>query len=195
MLHHGSKGMVLMRFLFQWLWKKGKENQAGISLIEVLVGISILAIGMLAVAQMQMSAIQGIDQSEGATVALNLAREQMEDIVAMDYEFETDPAMAAWGGANLIDNNNFNDNNLAGAMDTSGTGLDSQWDGLPVGGPAVWSDASGQGAVAGDYEIFWNLADSPATGPEYKHVVVVVRWTRKGKTRTRTLSFVKSRAS
>jgi type IV pilus assembly protein PilV len=195
MLHHGSKGMVLMRFFFQWLWKKGKENQAGISLIEVLVGISILAIGMLAVAQMQMSAIQGIDQSEGATVALNLAREQMEDIVAMDYEFETDPAMAAWGGANLIGNNNFNDNNLARALDTNGTGLDSQWDGLPVGGPFVWSDSSSQGAVAGDYEIFWNVADSPATGPEYKHVVVVVRWTRKGKTRTRTLSFVKSRAS
>ena len=180
-----------MRLLLQWLWKKGKENQAGISLVEVLVGISILAIGMLAVAQMQLTSIQGIDQSEGATVALNLAREQMEDIVAMDWEFETDPTK----GANLIDNNNQNDNNLAVALDTSGTGLNTQWDGLPVGGPTVWNDPGGQGAVAGDYEIFWNVADSPAGGPEYKHVVVVVRWTRKGKTRTRTLSFVKSKAS
>jgi len=179
-----------MRFLVQWLWKKGKENQAGISLVEILIGISILAIGMLAVAQMQITAIQAVDQSEGADVALNLAQEQMEDIIAMDYEFETDPTK----GGNLIGKNGNNDDNLAGALDTDGgTTLGSEWDGLPVGGPAVWSGPSGQGA--GDYEIFWNVADSPASGPEYKQVVVVVRWTRKGKTRTRTLSFVKSRAS
>jgi type IV pilus assembly protein PilV len=176
----GSKGMVLMRFLLQWLWKKGKENQAGFSLVEVLVGISILAIGMLAVARMQITAIQGIDQSEEATVALNLAQEQLEQIINGDYN-----------SADLADNNNANNNNLAGARITdAGTASANEWDGLPTGGPTTVSTTT-----SGDYQIFWNVADNPSGTTQYKEVVVIIQWTRKGRTRTRTLSMVKSLAS
>ena len=74
-----------MRFSSKKGLKKGRGNEAGLSLLEVLVGISILAVGLLAVAQMQITAIQGIDQSEEATVALNLAQEQLEQIINGDY--------------------------------------------------------------------------------------------------------------
>lgn len=150
------------------------------SLLEILVGISILAVGMLAVAQMQITAIQGIDQSEEATVALNLAQEQLEDIINMDYN-DTD----------LVDNNIANNNTLAGAFITdAGTASANEWDGLPAGGPTTVNTAT-----SGDYQIFWNVADNTTSTTEFKEVVVIVQWTRKGKTRTRTLSFVKSLAS
>jgi type IV pilus assembly protein PilV len=187
MLRQESKGMVLMRFLPQGARNKGKEKQAGLSLVEVLVGISILAIGMLAVAQMQITAIQGIDQSEEATVALNLAREQMEDIINMDYAAESLP------GGKLYSNNNLsNDNNLAGATITDGSGDPSeQWDELHPNLPSAFAPIS---TPSGDYEVFWNVA-APAGATDYKQVVVIVRWTRKGKTRIRTLSFVRGLVS
>jgi type IV pilus assembly protein PilV len=168
-----------MRFSSKKGLTKGKGNEVGLSLLEVLVGISILAVGLLAVAQMQITAIQGIDQSEEATMALNLAQEQLEQIINGDYNI-----------ADLADNNNANNNNLAGALITdAGTAAVNQWDGLPVGGPTTVSTTSG------DYQIFWNVADNTFDTTQYKEVVVIVQWTRKGKTHTRTLSFVKSLAS
>lgn len=169
-----------MRFSSKKGLKKGRGNEAGLSLLEVLVGISILAVGLLAVAQMQITAIQGIDQSEEATVALNLAQEQLEQIINGDYN-----------SADLADNNNANNNNLAGARITdAGTASANEWDGLPTGGPTTISTA-----FSGDYQIFWNVADNPSGTTQYKEVVVIIQWTRKGRTRTRTLSMVKSLAS
>ena len=52
-------------------------------------------------AQMQITAIQGIDQSEEGTVALNLAQQQLEQIINADYN-DTD----------LGDNNTANNNTL-----------------------------------------------------------------------------------
>ncbi len=169
-----------MRFSLKRDRNKGKGSEAGLSLLEVLVGISILAVGMLAVAQMQITAIQGIDQSEDATVALNLAQQQLEQIINMDYN-----------DADLADTNNANNTNLAGARITdAGTASVNEWDGLPTGGPLVAT-----GLLSGDYEIFWNVADNATGTTQYKEVVVLVQWTRKGRTRTRTLSFVKALAS
>ena len=169
-----------MRFSSKKGLKEGRGNEAGLSLLEVLVGISILAVGLLAVAQMQITAIQGIDQSEEATVALNLAQEQLEQIINGDYN-----------SADLADNNNANNNNLAGARITdAGTASANEWDGLPTGGPTTVSTTT-----SGDYQIFWNVADNPSGTTQYKEVVVIIQWTRKGKTRTRTLSMVKSLAS
>jgi type IV pilus assembly protein PilV len=169
-----------MRFSNKKGLKKGKGNEVGFSLLEVLVGISILAVGLLAVAQMQITAIQGIDQSEEATVALHLAQEQLEQIINEDYNI-----------ADLADNNNANNNNLAGALITdAGTASVNEWDGLPTGGPTTVSTAT-----SGDYQIFWNVADNTFDTTRYKEVVVIVQWTRKGKTRTRKLSYVKSLAS
>lgn len=169
-----------MRFSNKKGLREGKGNEVGFSLLEVLVGISILAVGLLAVARMQITAIQGIDQSEEATVALNLAQEQLEQIINEDYNI-----------ADLADNNNANNNNLAGARITdAGTASANEWDGLPTGGPTTVSTTT-----SGDYQIFWNVADNPSGTTQYKEVVVIIQWTRKGRTRTRTLSIVKSLAS
>jgi type IV pilus assembly protein PilV len=172
--------MGFMRFSIKGGLKQRRGGEAGFSLLEVLVGITILAVGMLAVAQMQITAIQGIDQSEEGTVALNLAQQQLEQIINADYN-DTD----------LGDNNTANNNNLDSALITdAGTANVNEWDGIPAGGPDTVNTT-----YSGDYQIFWNVADNTTGTTQYKEVVVVVQWTRKGKTRTRTLSFVKSLAS
>ena len=62
------------------------ESESGFTLIEVIIAISVLTIGILAVASMQVSAIRGnsfaIRQTESTTIALD----RMEKIMALSYE-------------------------------------------------------------------------------------------------------------
>ena len=60
-----------------------REN--GFTLIEILVAIVILTVGLLAVAKMQVSAIQGNYFSNSATTALNLAQQKMEDLLSKSF--------------------------------------------------------------------------------------------------------------
>lgn len=53
-------------------------NSKGFSLIEVLIGLIILAIGLLAIAGMQITAIRGNDFSKNLTQATVLAQDRME---------------------------------------------------------------------------------------------------------------------
>ena len=153
--------------------ENGKRFEAGFSLVEILVGVSILAIGMLAVAQMQITAIQGMDQSIGGTAGMNIARQQLERVINLPY---TD--------ANLNDSDTANNPSNGGSL-TSLVNVDTTF--------TVDLTASG-GAL---YTVIYNVADNAnVTWPaEYKHVVVMVRWQTKGNWHTRTLSCVKSRAS
>ena len=164
--------------------ENGKRFEAGFSLVEILVGVSILAIGMLAVAQMQITAIQGMDQSIGGTAGMNIARQQLERVINMDYDFENDPLQIPVGGGNLIDSDTTNNPANGGSL-TSTANTDTSF--------TVDLTASG-GAL---YTVIYNVADNAnVTWPaEYKHVVVMVRWQTKGNWHTRTLSCVKSRAS
>jgi len=59
--------------------KKLRNNQ-GFSLIEVLVAITLLAIGLLAVAGMQTTAISGNSFAQSGTVAVHLAEEMVDRI-------------------------------------------------------------------------------------------------------------------
>ena len=72
---------------------KGEQRQSGFTLIEVLIAISILTIGLLAVAKMQVSAIQGNYFSNNTTTALSLAQQKMEDLLGKAYN--TVPDLAA----------------------------------------------------------------------------------------------------
>jgi type IV pilus assembly protein PilV len=65
--------------------KKVCDNQSGFTLLEVLIGISILTIGLLGVAQMQIMGIQGNYFSGNTTTALTLAEEKMEDLLGKGY--------------------------------------------------------------------------------------------------------------
>jgi type IV pilus assembly protein PilV len=65
--------------------KKVCGNQPGFTLLEVLIAISILTIGLLGVAQMQIMGIRGNYFSGNTTTALALAEEKMEDLLGDSY--------------------------------------------------------------------------------------------------------------
>ncbi len=62
------------------------ETDKGFTILEVLIAISVLTIGILAVSSMQVSAIWGnafaIRQTEGTTIALD----RLEKIMSLSYE-------------------------------------------------------------------------------------------------------------
>lgn len=60
-------------------------NNKGFSLIEVLVGLVILAIGLLAIAGMQITSIRGNYFSSSLTQATILAQDRMEKLKNLPY--------------------------------------------------------------------------------------------------------------
>jgi len=75
-----------------------KIREGGFTILEVIVAISILTIGLLAVASMQTAAIQGNSVAYRVTEATTLAQDRMEVLLALQY---TDPLLNA--GTNLPD--------------------------------------------------------------------------------------------
>jgi type IV pilus assembly protein PilV len=61
-------------------------NQNGFTMIEILIAISIFAIGMLAVASMQISGIHGNARAQTLTGASTWASDQVETLLGMDYD-------------------------------------------------------------------------------------------------------------
>lgn len=61
------------------------KNNRGFSLIELLIAITILAVGLLAVAGLQTSAIKGNFHAITITEATSLAEDRIEAIRNMDY--------------------------------------------------------------------------------------------------------------
>jgi type IV pilus assembly protein PilV len=66
------------------------KKQDGFSLLEVLIALVILAIGLLAVAQMQITAIKSNAYGSGMTSASSLASNTIERLMALPF---TDPAL------------------------------------------------------------------------------------------------------
>ena len=85
--------------------KKMFDNQSGFTLLEVLIAISILTVGLLGVAQMQIMGIRGNYFSGNTTTVLTLAEEKMEDLLGKSY---TDAELTGSGapGTNHNDVNN-----------------------------------------------------------------------------------------
>lgn len=74
---------------------KQRRNNEGFTLVELLVSITLLAIGILAVVQMQVVALQANSLAQKLTVATNIAQEVMDDIQAWDVNsgvFDVDTA-------------------------------------------------------------------------------------------------------
>jgi type IV pilus assembly protein PilV len=129
--------------------KKVFGNQSGFTLLEVLIAISILTVGLLGVAQMQIMGIRGNYFSGNTTTALTLAEEKMEDLLGKSYS-DTD----------LDDTETGNNANL-----TSITTIEHE---------ELNIDETGQ-VGGGIYHRIWNVADNtPILGT--KTVAVIATW-------------------
>ncbi|UCG13136.1 MAG: prepilin-type N-terminal cleavage/methylation domain-containing protein [Deltaproteobacteria bacterium] len=131
-----------------------KAHENGFTLLEILVAISIFAIGLLAVASMQLSSIRVNAFAGDLTQATTVAQTKLEELVAIPYN---DPADDTQIHPLLVDGTGINDG-LAGLDDT---------------GPADQTEN------VGIYQVFWNTAvDQPIT--DTMTIRVIVRWTDKG---------------
>ena len=82
--------------------RQSKSAQAGFSLVELLVAVVILAVGLLGLAELQVTAMRANSQSESMVAASALAQELLEEIAAMDPANPTLDAIinnATWAGS------------------------------------------------------------------------------------------------
>ena len=89
--HEGNIFHAFLGVLVPWWREKFSaafrvpKKEKGFTLIDVLFAIAILAFGLLAVAKMQGSAIQGNFFAGGKTEAVTLAQDRMERLLALQY--------------------------------------------------------------------------------------------------------------
>ncbi|MGD9161648.1 MAG: prepilin-type N-terminal cleavage/methylation domain-containing protein [Desulfobacteraceae bacterium] len=123
----------------------------GFTIIEVMIALSILTIGILSIASMQVSAIKGNYLSDKITSAFTLAEDKMEALLGMDYN---DPALK-----DLVPGNNDD----LGRIDPGWT--DRQ---------ELNIDETGK-VNAGQFRRIWNIADNRPI-ENNKTVTVIVTW-------------------
>ena len=63
-----------------------KPRQSGFTILEVMIAISILAIGLLAVFSGQNMSIRGNDRASHLTEGMTLAQDRMEELLALPYD-------------------------------------------------------------------------------------------------------------
>lgn len=63
-----------------------KHNDAGFSLIEVMIALLVFAIGVLGLAQLQSTAINGNAKAEGITEAAVAGSDLLEQMLSWDYD-------------------------------------------------------------------------------------------------------------
>ncbi len=140
-----------------------KNNQHGFTLIEIMIAMVVFAIGILAVAAMQTSAIKCNSRASGLTEATIVADSRMEQFMTLDYN---DPVL----------------------NDTDGDGVGGLNDATIASSDGSSVYAAQSGLV---YNIFWNIAiNSPVLNT--KQIRLIVNWTEHGKARSLTFNFIKA---
>jgi len=147
----------------------GGHCQRGFTLIEVLVAITLLAVGILAAATMQITALGGNSLANRVTTASTLAADTLESLMELPFD---DPRLAA---------------TVPEAATATAADL-----GEALSDPETarsWEDELGQPA---GFEVFWNVVeDYPLV--DCKTIRVLVRRSDRGALRTIALDFVRMR--
>ena len=63
-----------------------KDREAGFTLLEVIVAVSILTVGLLAVASMQTAAIRGNETAYRVTESVTWAQDRLEFLLSLPYD-------------------------------------------------------------------------------------------------------------
>ena len=133
----------------------------GYTLLEVLVAVSILTVGLLAVANLQGAAVKGNNSALKSTIAATVATDRMEKLLALDKD------------SSLLEDT---DSDGTGGLDDTGSNADHALTGQVLSGMS--------------FDIFWNIApDSPNTGN--KTINLIVLWNDNGHTRRLELTQVR----
>jgi type IV pilus assembly protein PilV len=92
---------------------KRTKREGGFTLIEMLIAVSILSAGLLALGTMQVSAISGGAYSSNVTEGSTLAADRLEKLLALDYtdslltqgmHSDTDTSTGRTVSWNVVDN-------------------------------------------------------------------------------------------
>lgn len=145
------------------------KNNNGFTLIEVLVTITVLSIGILGAGAMQLSVLNGNAGSYDLTEATALALDQVENIIALDYN---DPLLS----------------------DDNDTPYQRIGDQVVGGGLMIRTiNSVGDNSVVSDnYTIFMDITDNvPAI--DSKTIRVDVVWTEGDKLKTVSMNYIKTR--
>ena len=151
-------------------------NDHGFTLIEVMIAITILAIGILGVAMMQISAVRGNASANGTTEALTIAQDRMERLITTDFD-------------NLDDVNDDGD----GGLDLpSRADVLNGGNGLLSAGGANQPDYAEQvnPATGRSYFVYWNVAPRPDS--DAKTIRVITAWNNRSMQRV-ALDYIKNK--
>jgi type IV pilus assembly protein PilV len=138
-----------------------RKREKGFTLLEVIVAISILTFGILAVASMQMSAIRGNAFAGGVTEGATWAGDEIEKLMRFAWD---DPLL----------------------QDTDGDGFNGLDDIGFDNDPTTLGDSDQPLVAQGKYTIHCNVADNVVIN-NTKTVHVIVTWTDHGALRRITI--------
>ena len=85
--------------------RQGKGSQAGFSLVELLVAVMILAVGLLGLAELQITTMKANAQGDSIMAANHLAQKIIEEVSAArsdDARFKSAANGATWAGSPFV---------------------------------------------------------------------------------------------